>query len=226
MHSSFRIFCYLLLLSLGECSLRGRDGRDLSVLHEKDEKDFYYYSPLFGDSPEARRLAAVVRKKALKDLERDYSTFQNLPLELRNDKSVILAVLPAYPKALKYVSDQILNDREFIIQCVQLNGLALEVLEQRYKDDEIVVLQALVSNLKATKFAGNILRTWRTFGFSTVDIKLLKIRRYMLEVYQSIFISVLRVAYTSGSSMFYKIYLIWEMFMTYVYPTYSLEKYT
>lgn len=78
--------------------------------------------------------------------------------ELRNDKEVVLqAIFHPNPNILKYVSNELKDDKEVVMIGVK-NGAALQYASNRLKDDKEVVLKAVKTNGNALKYASSRLK--------------------------------------------------------------------
>ena len=102
---------------------------------------------------------------AINNHDSTFGIIKKLSQELKNDPDIILAGLEKDYNALSAASGELHNDRDFIIECVKLNGTSFGVLNsENFKNDREIVEQALDAlcgkvakyNTVANKVASNI----------------------------------------------------------------------
>lgn len=100
----------------------------------------------------------VVSHRGL-DLER-------LSLELRGDRSVVLAAVRADGRALEYAASSLQDDREVALAAVQQNGTALKHASAMLRGDRAIVRAAVAQDGRALRFASERLRCDQEFLLS------------------------------------------------------------
>jgi len=99
-------------------------------------------------------LEALKRK-----IPEDYdSALKYLPEEVRNNKEIVLVAVSNNWRALEYASEQLKNDRDVVLKAVRASGLALQYASEELRDDEEVVLTAVENEPNALFSASERLR--------------------------------------------------------------------
>ena len=78
--------------------------------------------------------------------------------ELKNDKEIVLVAVTEYGVALEYASDTLRNDREVVLAAVRQDGDALVHASDELKNDREIVLAAVHQNGWALQYASEELR--------------------------------------------------------------------
>ena len=81
--------------------------------------------------------------------------------QLKNDREFMLEAVKLTGRALYYASEQLKNDREFILEAVKLNGYALAYASEQFKNDREIVFEAVKQNGHALAYASEQLRNDR-----------------------------------------------------------------
>ena len=89
----------------------------------------------------------------LEAMKNDIDTLLHISDDLKNDKEFMIACVKENVKSLLHSSDNLKNDKEFILTCIKENGLALEYASDDLKNDIEIVLYAVLQDELALKFA-------------------------------------------------------------------------
>ncbi len=82
---------------------------------------------------------------------------------LKNDKEFVLEAVKSNGYALEYASDNLKNDKDFVLEVVKQDVRALEYVPDNLKNDKEFVLEAVKSNGNALKYASDNLRNDKEF---------------------------------------------------------------
>ena len=93
------------------------------------------------------------KSNILKAVKNDIDTLLHISNDLKNDKEFMIACVKENVKSLLYTSDDLKNDKEFILTCIKENGLSLEYASDDLKNDIEIVLYAVLQDELALKFA-------------------------------------------------------------------------
>jgi hypothetical protein len=63
--------------------------------------------------------------------------------QLKDNKELIFSIIKNYDRALVYASETIINDEQFILEAVTLNGASLHYANDSFKNNEAIVLAAV-----------------------------------------------------------------------------------
>lgn len=92
------------------------------------------------------------------ETERSRQSIDSIPEDLKEDKEILLAFIKWLPEAINCTKQHI-NDRKFILEAVQTNGLVIRYLPQIFKQDREIALAAVQNNGLALEFVAENLRT-------------------------------------------------------------------
>jgi thioredoxin-related protein len=112
---------------------------------------------LINDRPSIiTNLDIVNAHKIIKNNDREYylnfvrqnasDVLESASEELKNDKEFILVVVTQDGTALKYASDTLQNDRDVILAAITQNGRAFKYASDELKSDEEVAIKALINS--------------------------------------------------------------------------------
>ncbi|SVD56061.1 uncharacterized protein METZ01_LOCUS408915, partial [marine metagenome] len=94
------------------------------------------------------------------------TTLEDCPEQLRSDDEIVLAALEQDGFNLEFTSDEVKNNRAFVMTAVQSGyldgrecGLALEYASETLRADKEVVLAAVEADVAALQFASDALRS-------------------------------------------------------------------
>jgi hypothetical protein len=93
----------------------------------------------------------ITRQQAIARVTIDGNDLQNLLLEMRDDREVVMAAVMENGPALFFASDRLKDDREIVMFAVRQNGYMLRHASDRLKDDREIIMFAVRQN-------GNLLR--------------------------------------------------------------------
>ena len=93
------------------------------------------------------------KSNILKAVKNDIDTLLHISDDLKNDKEFMIACVKENVKSLLHISDDLKNDKEFILTCIKENGLSLEYASDDLKNDIEIVLYAVLQDKLALKFA-------------------------------------------------------------------------
>jgi hypothetical protein len=110
----------------------------------------------------------TTKQQAIARVTIDGNDLQNLPLEMRNDREVVLAAVTENGLALGYTSNELRDDREVVLAAVTRNGFALKHASNELRDDREVVLAAVTGNGSVLQHASNQLRDDREVVLAAV----------------------------------------------------------
>jgi hypothetical protein len=88
----------------------------------------------------------ITRQQAIARVTIDGNDLQNLLLEMRDDREVVMAAVMQNGPALFFASDRLKDDRELVMAAVTENGNALFFASDRLKDDREIVMFAVRQN--------------------------------------------------------------------------------
>jgi hypothetical protein len=88
--------------------------------------------------------------------------------KLKEDKDVLLASIRAN-SMFKHVPQKFLNDREFILKCVKINGNILRYIGKEFCDDEEIVTKAVKSNGFSLEYASERLRNSKKIVLAAIS---------------------------------------------------------
>ncbi|KAG2386386.1 hypothetical protein C9374_002832 [Naegleria lovaniensis] len=108
------------------------------------------------------------KKKWLLNRELKYSNF--FPVEFMNDPEFVLNHIQKYGYGLIYASSQLKQDREFVLQVVQLKGEELLFAEKYFKNDPEVLLTAIKQDAQALYRASRELQYDKRFVLEAVRL--------------------------------------------------------
>ena len=94
-----------------------------------------------------------LKSNILKAVKNDVDTLLHISDDLKNDKEFMIACVKENVKSLLHSSDNLKNDKEFILTCIKENGLALEYASDDLKNDIEIVLYGVLQDELALKFA-------------------------------------------------------------------------
>jgi hypothetical protein len=102
----------------------------------------------------------MTAKAAIELVTQDFFAFENLPLEFRSNKAVVLAAVAHddVGVCLKYASDELKNDREVVFIAVENAGSSLEYASDEMKVDKEIVLTAIANNEIALMYAAESMK--------------------------------------------------------------------
>ena len=93
--------------------------------------------------------------------------FHCLPLELLDDKEVILECVRHNGRLLGLASESLQNDRDVVAATCE-NGLALQYASKALRSDRDIVLHAVKSNGMALRYAPQLFRSDREIVFHSI----------------------------------------------------------
>ncbi|MBS9775890.1 MAG: DUF4116 domain-containing protein [Fusobacterium sp.] len=111
-------------------------------------KKFLYKNPIINN----KEIALVrIREDGLNN---NYtSILEYVSKKLREDKEIIMEAVNLKGKALKYASDRLKDDKEVVLAAVKQNGSSLEYASERLKDDREIVNLAVKESGFALNYA-------------------------------------------------------------------------
>lgn len=74
--------------------------------------------------------------------QEDRHCLKFLPIEYKNNKELLLSVVPKNPNAFYFIDKTLRKDKDFVLRLVSLNGLAIEIIDE-FKSDRDVALAAI-----------------------------------------------------------------------------------
>ena len=136
--------------------------KGIEYLEELDEvwrSDFFVMKSLMNRRVDAFQFASAEiradRDVAFKVIEINAKMFKFVAGNLNDDAELAkLAIYKSHSgELLKYASDRLKDDKEFILDIISKKPIALEFVSKRLQDDEDVVELAIKLNLNAFKYA-------------------------------------------------------------------------
>ena len=98
----------------------------------------------------------------------NFNTFKYASDELKNDKDFVLQVLKISPYSFQYVSDKLKEDKAVIKQALTLEGRNLQFLPENLRDDTNLASMAVKQNVDAFQYASKRLRANKDFVLDSV----------------------------------------------------------
>lgn len=101
----------------------------------------------------------------LQAIDKNYMVIEYAKNIFRDDKEVVLACLEQdnYGLSLSHASDRLRNDKEFMLQVVDVNVKALKYLSDRLKNDSDFILNAFDKDNRSIEYASNELKANNQF---------------------------------------------------------------
>lgn len=99
------------------------------------------------------------RRLALKCVARNGRGYRYLPEAFREDPAFILAAVAKqeHYKAAEHIPEALLNDQNFVLRLVKVNGLTLKFVNNQLQADKEIVFAAATQEIEAFQFAsGNL----------------------------------------------------------------------
>ena len=142
-------------------------------MYEQNGDDFFKDGKKVSDKSTIDELKKLVDEKeqlleAIGNDAHSATTLKFASEELRNDKDFVLKAIRRNGYALQYASDGLKGDKEFILKVMQINGLTLKYASERLNDDRDVVLEAVKNNGKSLAYSSVRLRDDREIVLEAV----------------------------------------------------------
>ena len=94
--------------------------------------------------------------------------FANLPVELRNDKSIAMAILRRYPHNLCYLNSALKEDSEVVLAAVRRSGTALQYSGESPRNNYDVVMAVITNNERGIHYVSGKFKQDDQFMLATV----------------------------------------------------------
>ncbi|EFC41328.1 predicted protein [Naegleria gruberi] len=137
------------------------DKKFLFNILEKIEKCPFALSTVLNHIPEVMKSDFDIMLKAVKI---DPISFMHASDQLMHDQEFVLKCLGRYSDLIfPMIPNEFLQDREFLMEMLEINGSLLEYAPSEFQDDEEMVLQALKSDGGSIDFVSTRLKNDRDF---------------------------------------------------------------
>lgn len=104
-------------------------------------------------------------------------TYMKLPLDLRKDKDIGLAVVKnSKTPMLAYLDKSLKNDRDIVKAAVSRHGMSIQFVNEKMKADKDIVLAAVQSNGESIRFVSNVLKRDKEIVMAAVQSRSRSIR--------------------------------------------------
>ena len=111
----------------------------------------------------------LTKQEALAIVNADGQSLQELSLEKRNDRDIVLAAVSQNGKSLQYASSELKNDRGVVLAAVSEDGDALQFASAELKKDREFILDAVSENGWALQCAPAELKNDRDIVLAAVS---------------------------------------------------------
>ena len=152
---------------------------DCSIIHfNQDQYDYYrkFMLKKVSNGIHLSRLCAELRGDKeimlayLPAVQHGWEALEFASENLKNDKEIVLTALEDSWEALEFASDKLKNDKEFVLETVQKDGWALEFASDNLKNDKEIVLAAVQQNRGlALEYASNNLKNDKEIVLAAVN---------------------------------------------------------
>ncbi|EFC39290.1 predicted protein [Naegleria gruberi] len=145
-------------VALAVVSKHGSDA--LKIIHEtlRNDREIILKAVSKDDFMNSGYIGKTLRRdrKFVKELvQENWILLKDMDLDIREDEEICRAALKRNPRAIRYVHNQdLLNNREFMLEIVKQYGLSLEYIGKSLKNDREINLTALNQNPNAFRFVG------------------------------------------------------------------------
>lgn len=94
-------------------------------------------------------VATATREQVVEMIQKDVTIIKYLPEEFKSDKELMLGAIKETPRAMKYVSKTLLNDKDFLIEATKENRALVYVPKEIRNNKELMtsVIEAVPANL-------------------------------------------------------------------------------
>lgn len=75
-----------------------------------------------------------------------WATLQEIAVNFRSDKDVVLACARQNINALEFASPEILRDKDFVLELMKIDGMAIGYLGKEFSEDEEIASAAVSNN--------------------------------------------------------------------------------
>lgn len=87
-----------------------------------------------------------------------WATLQEIAINFRFDKDVVLACARQNINALQFASPEILRDKDFVLELIKMDGMAIGYLGKEFSDDEEIASAAVSNNPQSIMYLKGKLR--------------------------------------------------------------------
>ncbi len=120
----------------------------------------------------------MAKEACWRSIKENPDCYRSLSERLNQDEDLFLEVVKQDPKKLKYLSNHpLINDLSVLIKILHHNGLALEYLDRKYRENIYLVTCAIEQNIKAL----------RQLKFGLVNNKDLMLRAVQIDPYEGLY---------------------------------------
>ena len=166
-----------------KCQFLIEDGKFLVALHT-DTEEVYLDELMLERGKSISKIHSKAKEKALRLVQKDGYELENLPVNFKKDKDIvlesidesgghtleyaddslmkdreiILRAVGCLPEALQHADKILKKDRKFILEAVKRNWGLLEFVDKSFKKDKEIVLEAVKQIGFALEFADKSLR--------------------------------------------------------------------
>ena len=177
----------------GICQIAVKNNREaFTYVSEKLFSNANFMSLIYGSQlvkpqkiEKLKKIEEITDKneQAMKLIEYDPKSFQNMTDEQKSDISIVTHVIKTDYRQLKYASKNLKSCSEVALEAVSVNGMLLEWFDDKIKDDYEIVKKAVEQNGKALQFASEYWRnsikiarvavaeTWESLQYASEKMK-------------------------------------------------------
>lgn len=142
-------------------------------MYEQNGDDFFKDGKKVSDKSTIDELKKLVDEKeqlleAIGYNAHSATTLKFASEELRNDKDFVLKAIRRNEYALRYASERLRDNKDFILEAVKQSGFNLKYASERLKHDKEIILTAVKKNSYALEYAPKRLRDDREFILEAV----------------------------------------------------------
>lgn len=87
-----------------------------------------------------------------------WATLQKIAINFRSDKDVVLACARQNINALQFASPEILRDKDFVLELIKMDGMAIGYLGKEFSEDEEIASAAMSNNPQSIMYLKGRLR--------------------------------------------------------------------
>ncbi len=116
-----------------------------SIVKEDFEDHIQKYLPSFSNYVEDLLDANSRKDFALESVKRNPVLINNLHNKYLSDKSFMLSLIELYDIAFYFATDELKQDRQFVLDCMKNNGLCYTYMDEKFKTD-IEIAKAAVKS--------------------------------------------------------------------------------
>jgi uracil-DNA glycosylase len=109
-------------------------------------------------------------KDILENIKMDYKAFNDIPIELYDDKNYIIEAIKYNSHVISYISNYYKNDLSFMTNVVMNDGLMLRYASNKLKKNKEIVLCAIKQNVLALQYISDSLMNNINFLLEIINI--------------------------------------------------------